>query len=154
MKTLIWILGLSLLWFLVIRLSGLAIIIHELGHALTCSQIGYLKEMRFGIGWAYVKCLVPEEAKGLVWIYSLGGIGAEILFSIILILIPYFSFLGGVFLLNTGINFLLSVYRTDLEVFPYMLHPAFRLAFFLLTFGIFFYSILYSLRSWKSKIKV
>jgi len=127
-----------------------------MGHYIVGTSIGGTCSFGLGKEGFFTECYFPHELtyNELLKFY-LAGIGAEVLFSLILLLIPYTSALGGAFLLNVGYCNLVGEYSSDLKAvgLENFLRLPFRILIFIVSILIFLLSLYVYHEAWVKAFK-
>ena len=138
------------------ELLNIKVMVHEIGHVITCQMFGHLEDIEISLGTGKVVCELPVNLPYSNYLlYSLGGIIAEFLFGLLFLIIPYTSAFGGYIIFRCSISHLISAYSLDLKGTGFEIFSALPLRILIVIAGFLIFvlsSYSYS-HSWTKLIK-
>lgn len=127
-KTTFTVITLLVIATILFYLSGLHILVHELGHFAPCIIQGGKAEFWTSINdGGATKCLGPEWTEFQKFMFYSGGVLAELILATFLLLCPYISVAGGTMYLLIGYSFFKGAYTTDISFLINEVSPEFSI---------------------------
>jgi len=124
---------------------------HEISHWVIGQSLGGCCTLSIYLGGGKVECGFPRLTYDQYLLYALAGIIGELIFALILLMIPYTSGLGGYWMLRMGMNHFLDAYKVDLQDthLNFLLEPTWKIFFLVEGIAVFALSLYVFFSFWE-----